>query len=48
MDRPTEDVDLFTNHENGVAAAAGAVEAALRQAGVTAEPGPDGGLAEMF
>ena len=33
IDRPTEDVDLFTDQEDGVAAAAGAVEAALRGAG---------------
>ena len=31
--RPTQDVDLFTNQEHGVEAAAGAVEAALRAAG---------------
>ena len=35
IDRPTEDVDLFTDRENGVAAAADAVEAARRQAGYT-------------
>jgi hypothetical protein len=37
IDRPTEDVDLFTDREHGVAAAAGAVEAALRAAGYSAE-----------
>jgi hypothetical protein len=37
IDRPTEDVDLFTDREHGVAAAADAVEAALREAGYTAE-----------
>jgi Nucleotidyl transferase AbiEii toxin, Type IV TA system len=37
IDRPTEDVDLFTDREHGVAAAAGAVEAALGQAGYAAE-----------
>jgi hypothetical protein len=31
--RPTMDVDLFTNEETGVEAAAGAVESALREAG---------------
>jgi hypothetical protein len=35
--RPTQDVDLFTDREHGVEAAAGAVEAALRAAGVHAE-----------
>jgi hypothetical protein len=48
-DRPTEDVDLFTNHDDGVAAAAGAVEDALRAAGFTAErQDKAGGLAEVF
>jgi hypothetical protein len=48
-DRPTEDVDLFTNHDDGVAAAAGAVEDALRAAGFTAErQDRAGGLAEVF
>src|SRR6201994_1289349 len=37
IDRPTEDVDLFSDQETGVAAAADAVEAALRAAGLTAE-----------
>ncbi len=37
IDRPTEDVDLFTDREHGVAAAAGTVEAALRAAGYSAE-----------
>jgi hypothetical protein len=37
IDRPTEDVDLFTDREHGVAAAADAVEAALRAAGYMAE-----------
>jgi hypothetical protein len=36
-DRPTDDVDLFTDREHGVAAAAGAVEAALRAAGYAAD-----------
>jgi len=33
ISRPTRDVDLFTDQEHGVQAAAGAVEAALRDAG---------------
>jgi hypothetical protein len=33
ISRPTQDVDLFTDQEHGVEAAAGAVEAALRTAG---------------
>jgi len=37
IDRPTEDVDLFTDEDGGVAAAAGVVEAALRAHGYTAE-----------
>ena len=37
IDRPTEDVDLFTDKDGGVAAAAGVVEAALRAHGYTAE-----------
>jgi Nucleotidyl transferase AbiEii toxin, Type IV TA system len=37
VDRPTEDVDLFTDEDDGVTAAAGVVEAALREAGFTAE-----------
>jgi hypothetical protein len=37
IDRPTEDVDLFSDQETGVAAAADAVEAALRAAGFAAE-----------
>jgi nucleotidyltransferase AbiEii toxin of type IV toxin-antitoxin system len=35
--RPTEDVDLFTDDEHGVLAAAGEVEASLRAAGFQAE-----------
>ncbi|HEX2822416.1 MAG TPA: nucleotidyl transferase AbiEii/AbiGii toxin family protein [Streptosporangiaceae bacterium] len=35
--RLTEDVDLFTDHEHGVQAAAGAVESGLRAAGFEAE-----------
>jgi hypothetical protein len=49
IDRPTEDVDLFTDREHGVPAAADAVEAALREAGYTAErQDKTAGLAEMF
>ena len=58
--RPTQDVDLFTDQEHGVEAAAGAVEAALRDAGFAAErqdqsaeladlfPGMGDGLAEWL
>jgi len=35
--RPTQDVDLFTNEETGVEAAADSVEAALHEAGFAAE-----------
>ena len=35
--RPTQDVDLFTNEETGVEAAAGSVETALHDAGFEAE-----------
>jgi hypothetical protein len=37
ISRPTQDVDLFTNEETGVEAAAGSVEAALRAAGFAAD-----------
>ncbi|HEY1672265.1 MAG TPA: nucleotidyl transferase AbiEii/AbiGii toxin family protein [Streptosporangiaceae bacterium] len=37
IDRPTEDVDLFSDQESGVAAAADAVETALRAAGFVTE-----------
>ena len=37
IDRPTDDVDLFSNEETGVAAAADAVESALAEAGFVAE-----------
>lgn len=37
IDRPTEDVDLFSDQEAGVAAAAQAVQDALREAGYCAE-----------
>jgi Nucleotidyl transferase AbiEii toxin, Type IV TA system len=36
-DRPTQDVDLFTNEEDGVEAAADSVENALQRAGFAAE-----------
>jgi hypothetical protein len=60
ISRLTEDVDLFTDHEHGVEAAAGAVESALREAGFGAEridetsgltdifPGLSEGLAEWI
>src|SRR5215831_1980662 len=49
IDRPTEDVDLFTDRETGVAAAAGAVENALRGAGFEADrQDKTGGLEEVF
>ena len=37
IDRPTDDVDLFSNEETGVAAAADTVESALVEAGFLAE-----------
>ena len=37
VDRPTDDVDLFSDQETAVAAAAEAVEAALREAGFLAD-----------
>lgn len=49
IDRPTQDVDLFTNRESGVAAAAGSVEAALREAGFQVERQDwTAGLADVF
>lgn len=50
ISRPTQDVDLFTDQEHGVEAAADAVEAALRGAGFTVErqQADDGGLADIF
>jgi len=48
IDRPTEDVDLFTDDEHGVQAAADAVEASLRAAGFEAErEDKTGGLADL-
>jgi hypothetical protein len=49
IDRRTEDVDLFTDEESGVAAAADAVEAALLSAGFRAErQDKTAGLADVF
>src|SRR5215469_13762316 len=49
IDRSTEDVDLFSNAEDGVRAAADAVENDLRAAGFQAErQDKTGGLAEAF
>jgi Nucleotidyl transferase AbiEii toxin, Type IV TA system len=49
IDRPTEDVDLFTDQDGGVTAAAGAVQDALRAAGFEAErQDTAGGLADVI
>jgi hypothetical protein len=49
VDRPTDDVDLFSDQETAVADAADAVEGALRQAGFEAERRDrTGGLEEVF
>ncbi|MHB1431323.1 MAG: nucleotidyl transferase AbiEii/AbiGii toxin family protein [Streptosporangiaceae bacterium] len=49
IDRPTQDVDLFTDDEHGVEAASRAVEAALRAAGYQVEqPQVGGGLADIW
>src|SRR5260370_1430978 len=49
IDRPTEDVDLFSDQEAGVVAAAQAVEDALRQAGFRAQRRDEtGGLEDLF
>ena len=49
VSRLTEDVDLFTDHEHGIEAAADAVEAALREAGFEAERIDQApGLADIF
>jgi hypothetical protein len=49
IDRPTEDVDLFSDQEAGVAAAAQAVEDALREAGFQASRlDKTGGLGDIF
>ena len=48
IDRFTADVDLFTDEEAGVVAAADAVEAALRGAGFEADRQDKTGLADIF
>jgi hypothetical protein len=49
IDRVTQDVDLFTDEEHGVEAAADAVQAALRDAGFQAErEDKTAGLADVF
>ncbi len=49
VDRPTDDVDLFSNQESGVAAAAEVVQTALRAAGFQADRlDAAGGLADVF
>lgn len=49
ISRPTRDVDLFTDQDYGVQAAAGAVEAALRDAGFAAQRRDQAaGLADVF
>jgi hypothetical protein len=49
ISRLTQDVDLFTDQERGVQAAADAVQAALRRAGLQAvRQGQAGGLSDMF
>jgi hypothetical protein len=49
IDRPTDDVDLFSDQETAVAAAADAVEGALRAAGFGAERRDQGGgLEDIF
>jgi Nucleotidyl transferase AbiEii toxin, Type IV TA system len=48
-ERPTLDVDVFSDEQGGVEAAAGAVEHALRQAGFATERwDKTGGLADIF
>ena len=49
IDRPTQDVDVFSNEEGGVEAAADAVDAALRGAGFgTERRDRTGGLSDIF
>jgi len=49
IDRPTQDVDVFSNEEGGVEAAADAVDAALREAGFgTERRDGTGGLSDIF
>lgn len=48
-ERPTQDVDVFSDEQGGVEAAADAVEAALREAGFGTERwDKTGGLADIF
>src|SRR5216684_2896546 len=49
IERPTQDVDVFSDEQGGVEAAADAVEAALRDAGFGAERRDrTGGLSDIF
>jgi hypothetical protein len=49
VDRQTQDVDVFTNEEGGVEAAAEAVEATLQTAGLgTERHDKTGGIADLF
>jgi hypothetical protein len=48
IDRPTDDVDLFSDQETAVTDAAAAVEDALRQAGFEAERRDQTGLGDIF
>jgi Nucleotidyl transferase AbiEii toxin, Type IV TA system len=49
IERPTQDVDVFSDEQGGVEAAADAVEAALRDAGFEADrQDKTGGLADIF
>ena len=49
VDRPTDDVDLFSNQQAGVSAAAEVVQDALRAAGFQADrQDTDRGLADVF
>lgn len=49
IERQTADLDLVSDHEDGVKAAAGAIEEALRAAGFTAEPqNKEGSLGDLF
>ena len=48
IDRPTQDIDLFTDNEHGVQAASRAVETALRAAGYQVEQPDTDGLADIW
>ena len=48
IDRPTDDVNLFSNQETAVTDAAAAVEDALREAGFEAERRDQTGLGDIF